>query len=86
MRAMANQASVGGAIPVSRVKIPKPNPFYRARDVKALENFIFYLEQYFKATNMIIEETKMTLATMHLSEDVELWWRFWYLTFKKDVA
>ena len=43
MRAMANQASVGGAILVDRKKIPEPKPFCRAIDVKTLENFIFNL-------------------------------------------
>ncbi|KAA0025392.1 uncharacterized protein E6C27_scaffold1220G00220 [Cucumis melo var. makuwa] len=68
-----------GAISVSRVKIPEPKPFCGARDAKALENYIFDLEQYFKATNTITEETKVTLATMHLSEDAKLWWRSRYV-------
>ncbi|KAA0041498.1 uncharacterized protein E5676_scaffold205G001550 [Cucumis melo var. makuwa] len=75
MQAMANQAPAGGAISVSRVKIPEPKPFYGARDAKALENYIFDLEQYFKATNTVTEEAKVTLATIHLSEDAKLWWR-----------
>ncbi|KAA0037093.1 senescence-specific cysteine protease sag39 [Cucumis melo var. makuwa] len=79
MRAMANQAPAGGAISVSRVKIPEPKPFCAARDAKALENYIFDLEQYFKATNTITEEAKVTLATMHLSEDAKLWWRSRYV-------
>ncbi|KAA0051361.1 uncharacterized protein E6C27_scaffold55G00850 [Cucumis melo var. makuwa] len=44
-------------------------------DAKALENYIFDLEQYFRATNTVTEEAKVTLATMHLSEDAKLWWR-----------
>ena len=39
---LTNQAPVGGAIPVSIIKIPKPKPFYEARDAKTLENFIFF--------------------------------------------
>ncbi|TYK04995.1 senescence-specific cysteine protease sag39 [Cucumis melo var. makuwa] len=79
MRAMANQAPAGGAILVSRVKIPEPKPFCGARDAKALENYIFNLEQYFRATNTITEEAKVTLATMHMSEDAKLWWRSRYV-------
>ncbi|KAA0058240.1 uncharacterized protein E6C27_scaffold274G005650 [Cucumis melo var. makuwa] len=41
-------------------------------DAKALENYIFDLEQYFRATNTVIEEAKVTLATMHLSKDAKL--------------
>ncbi|KAA0061261.1 senescence-specific cysteine protease sag39 [Cucumis melo var. makuwa] len=73
MRGMANQAPVGGAIPVSGVNILKLKPFCKARDAKALENFIFDLEKYFKAINTVTKEVKVTLATMHLSEDAKLW-------------
>ncbi|TYK02736.1 senescence-specific cysteine protease sag39 [Cucumis melo var. makuwa] len=70
---MENQAPTARAILISRIKISEPKPFCRARDAKALENYIFYLEQYFKATNMVTEETKVTLATMHLPKDAKLW-------------
>ncbi|KAA0051479.1 uncharacterized protein E6C27_scaffold55G002480 [Cucumis melo var. makuwa] len=79
MRAMASQAPAGGVISVSKVKVPKPKPFCGVRDAKALENYIFDLEQYFKATNTVTEEAKVTLATMHLSEDAKLWWRSRYV-------
>ncbi|KAA0062485.1 uncharacterized protein E5676_scaffold325G00830 [Cucumis melo var. makuwa] len=79
MRTMANQALTGGAIPVSRVKISEPKPFCEARDVKTLENYIFNIEQYFRAMNTVIKKDKVTLATMHLSEDAKLWWRSWYV-------
>ncbi|TYK11972.1 uncharacterized protein E5676_scaffold177G001560 [Cucumis melo var. makuwa] len=79
MRAMASQAPAGGAISVSKVKVPEPKPFCGVRDAKALENYIFDLEQYFKATNTVTEEAKVTLATMHLSEDAKLWWRSRYV-------
>ncbi|KAA0045197.1 uncharacterized protein E5676_scaffold325G00300 [Cucumis melo var. makuwa] len=73
MRAIVNQAPVGGAIFVNKVKILELKLFCGARDANALENFIFDLEQYFKTTNTVIEEAKMTLTTMHLSEDAKLW-------------
>ncbi|KAA0046992.1 uncharacterized protein E5676_scaffold68G001120 [Cucumis melo var. makuwa] len=79
IRAIVNQAPAGGAISVSKVKILEPNPFCGARDAKALENYIFDLGQYFKATNTVTEEVKVTLATMHLSEDAKLWWRSRYV-------
>ncbi|TYK02127.1 uncharacterized protein E5676_scaffold388G00020 [Cucumis melo var. makuwa] len=79
MRAMANQVSVGGVVPVTKVKVPEPKPFCGVRDAKALENFIFDLEQYFKTTNTVTEEAKLTLATIYLCEDAKLWWRSRYL-------
>ncbi|KAA0050282.1 uncharacterized protein E5676_scaffold3369G00010 [Cucumis melo var. makuwa] len=74
-----SQAPAGGAIPFSRVKIPKPKLLCGARDAKALENYIFDLEQYFRATNTVTEEAKVTPTTMHLSEDAKLWWRSRYV-------
>ncbi|KAA0041739.1 uncharacterized protein E5676_scaffold95G00100 [Cucumis melo var. makuwa] len=73
MRAMANQVPVGGAVPVTKVKVLEPKPFCGVRDAKALENFIFDFEQYFKATNIVIKEAKVTLTTMYLCKDAKLW-------------
>ncbi|KAA0039513.1 senescence-specific cysteine protease sag39 [Cucumis melo var. makuwa] len=73
IRAMTNQAPVREVIPVSKVKIPEP-PSVGKRDAKALENFIFDLEQYFKATNTVTEEAKVTFVMMHLFDDAKLWW------------
>ncbi|KAA0046198.1 uncharacterized protein E5676_scaffold688G00220 [Cucumis melo var. makuwa] len=64
MRAMANQAPAGGAILVSRVKIPEPKPFCGVKDAKALENYIFDLEQYFRATNTFTKEAKEGRCTI----------------------
>ncbi|KAA0065649.1 uncharacterized protein E5676_scaffold772G00170 [Cucumis melo var. makuwa] len=79
MRAMANQVPVGGTVPVTKVKVPEPKRFCGVRDAKALKNFIFDLEQYFKATNTVTEEAKVTLTTMYLCEDAKLWWRSRYM-------
>ncbi|KAA0036720.1 reverse transcriptase [Cucumis melo var. makuwa] len=65
MRAMANQVPVGWAVPITKVKVSEPKPFYGVRDAKALENFI----QEGCCTIDI-----GTLVTMHLCEDAKLWW------------
>ncbi|TYK28632.1 uncharacterized protein E5676_scaffold2030G00580 [Cucumis melo var. makuwa] len=79
MRATANQAPTGGAIPVSRVKIPEPKPFCRAKDAKALENFIFYLKQsrYIdlqegRCTIDTWDALKKELRSQFFSENVEI--------------
>ncbi|KAA0053474.1 uncharacterized protein E6C27_scaffold190G00220 [Cucumis melo var. makuwa] len=76
MRAMENQAPAGGAISVSRMKIPEPKPFCGSRDTKALENYIFDLEQYFRATNTVTEEVKdalkRELRSQFFPENVEI--------------
>lgn len=47
-KAVANTESRPRDVP--ELKIPKPKPFNGARDVKVLENFIWQMEQYFKAS------------------------------------
>lgn len=54
VRVMGNQ--------YNKVKVLKPKPFYGVRDVKVLDKFIFYLEQYFQATNIMGKEAKVTLV------------------------
>ena len=71
---------------MGRIKVPEPKPFCGARDAKALEYFIFDVEQYYKATNTITEEAKVTLAIMHLSEDAKLGGGPDTWTFKKGIA
>ena len=46
-----------------------------ARDAKELENFLFDMEQYFRATRPDSKETKVSIATMYLNGDAKLWWR-----------
>ncbi|KAJ7943087.1 Retrotransposon protein, putative, Ty3-gypsy subclass [Quillaja saponaria] len=62
-----------------RMKVPEPRAFGGARDAKELENFLFDMEQYFRAVRMDSEEAKVTTATMYLAGDAKLWWRTKYV-------
>lgn len=66
MREVGNQAPPWGAVWVqfNKIKTPEPKPLFGVREVKALEKFIFDLEQYFKATGTLTEESKVMMATM----------------------
>ena len=55
-------------------KIPESKAFDGSRNAKELENFIFDMEEYFKATH-IKESDQVTISTMYLSGDAKLWWR-----------
>ncbi|KAK2980750.1 hypothetical protein RJ640_015669 [Escallonia rubra] len=57
-----------------RPRVPQPKSYGGARDAKELENFIFYVEQYFRAIRVDLEETKVSMATMYLVGDAKLWW------------
>ena len=74
VRAMENQNPTRRTSKPNKVKVLEPKPFFGAQDAKALENFIFDLEQYFKAMDTETKEAKVISATMHLAEDAKLWW------------
>ncbi|KAL0379220.1 UNVERIFIED_CONTAM: hypothetical protein Sradi_3227500 [Sesamum radiatum] len=62
----------------ARLWIPEPKAYGGARDVKEVENFLFDMEQYFLAANVVDEERKVLTATMYLTGDAKLWWRTKY--------
>ena len=59
---LMDQTPTGGVARFNKIKVPEPKPFCDVWDAKALENFIFDLEQYFRAraTNAVAEEVKVT--------------------------
>ena len=68
-----NSSSTGDAA-ASKVKVPEPKSFNGSRNAKELENFLWDVEQYFKAAK-VPEREWVTLTSMYLSGDAKLWWR-----------
>lgn len=77
--ALANHPNGGGSCIAGRAfnrpKFPEPKAYGGARDAKELENYLFDMEQYFEATNIGDDATKITTAAMYLSGDAKVWWR-----------
>ncbi|KAL2934734.1 MAGUK p55 subfamily member 7, partial [Bienertia sinuspersici] len=57
------------------VKTPHPKYNDGKRDAKALENFLWDVDNYLKATETAKESQKVDVAAMFLSDDAKLWWR-----------
>ncbi|KAL2925724.1 MAGUK p55 subfamily member 7 [Bienertia sinuspersici] len=57
------------------VKTPHPKYYDGKRDAKALENFLWDVDNYLKATKTTKVSQKVDVAAMFLSEDAKLWWR-----------
>ncbi|CAL5330901.1 unnamed protein product [Camellia sinensis] len=72
-RAFGNAPS--GGVELTRARVPEPRAYDGARDAKELDNFLFDMQQYFKAVKADAEETRISMATMYLSGDAKLWWR-----------
>ncbi|KAK3019826.1 hypothetical protein RJ639_005128 [Escallonia herrerae] len=64
----------GGAEHSSRPRVPEPKSYGGARDAKEVENFLFDIEQYFRAIRVESEATKVSMATMYLVGDAKVWW------------
>ena len=58
----------------TKVKVPKPKPFNGSRSAKDLENFLWDMEQYFKATR-VSDQEMVTITSMYLLGDTRLCWR-----------
>ncbi|URE32274.1 hypothetical protein MUK42_37671 [Musa troglodytarum] len=51
-------------VPPQSLRVPEPHCYGGIRDVKELENFLFDMEQYFRAMRPNSEDTKVSIATM----------------------
>lgn len=72
-KATASGPSGGDGVP-SKLKVPEPKAFKGDRNAKYLENFLWDMEQYFKAAR-VPEDEWVTITTMYLDGDAKLWWR-----------
>ncbi|KAK1379193.1 hypothetical protein POM88_025937 [Heracleum sosnowskyi] len=68
-RAVAG-TSLGGTDGHSKLKIPEPKPFVGSRSAKELENFMWDMEQYFKAAH--IKGDEQVTITSRLWDDQEV--------------
>ena len=60
--------------PASKIKVPEPKCFNGSRNSKELENFLWDMEQYFRAARIPASD-HVTITSMYLSGDAKLWWR-----------
>lgn len=71
-----DHAAIGGSSneDFTKIKVPEPKAFSGARDTKTLENFMWYMDQYFKDVRTS-KEKKVTLVSIYLEGDAKLWLR-----------
>ncbi|KAL9249783.1 hypothetical protein AKJ16_DCAP04423 [Drosera capensis] len=69
----------------SRVDVPRPKAYYGARNAKEIDNFLWSLEQYFKASGITGDAHKIDHATLYLEDTAKLWWRRRYADVEKGV-
>ena len=58
-----------------RVDVPKPKSFAGSRNAREVDNFLWGLDQYFGASGIVEEATKVQTAALYLTDTAMLWWR-----------
>ncbi|KAE8708553.1 Detected protein of unknown function [Hibiscus syriacus] len=75
---LCKRAAVSGSanhVSTPRVECPKPKGFNGARDAKEVENYLWWMEQYFEGIGLNDEAAKVKTAALYLSDTAMLWWR-----------
>ena len=71
------KVDIGGGVlamtPGPRMDVPKPKEFKGARSAKEVDNFLWGMERYFRASNITVDATKVSTASMYLVDIVLLW-------------
>ena len=65
-RAIAQGPTITSVSSPSRIDVPKPKTYSGARNAKELDNFLWSLEQYFKALSIVEDAKKIDAATLYL--------------------
>ena len=68
---------IGGGVlamtPTHWVDVLKPKEFKDMRSAKKVDNFLWGMERYFKASNIIVDATKINTTSMYLIDIALLW-------------
>lgn len=59
-----------------QVDIPKPKECKGSWVTKDVDNFVWYIGQYFRATGPTDGALRVTTAAMYLVDDALLWWHY----------
>ncbi|GKB74461.1 putative retrotransposon gag domain, aspartic peptidase domain protein, partial [Tanacetum coccineum] len=58
-----------------KIDVPKPSPFVGKREARAVDDFLWEMEQYLKGVNVVDDASKIKMATRYLKDTATLWWR-----------
>ncbi|KAF2299384.1 hypothetical protein GH714_031787 [Hevea brasiliensis] len=63
------------ATPTGRVEVPKPSVFKGVRNAREIDNFLWALDQFFRALGVEEDSRKVDNAPLFLAESAMVWWR-----------
>ncbi|KAK8325006.1 hypothetical protein V6Z12_A11G022100, partial [Gossypium hirsutum] len=71
--ALGNEG-LAAVTPKPSVDVPKPKEFKGTRSAREVDNFLWGVEQYFRAKGIADDATKVITAAMYLTDIALLWW------------
>ncbi|GKE16523.1 putative retrotransposon gag domain, nucleotide-binding alpha-beta plait domain protein [Tanacetum coccineum] len=58
-----------------KIDVPKPSPFVGKREARAVDDFLWEMEQYLEGVNVVDDASKIKMVTRYLKDTGALWWR-----------
>ena len=58
-----------------KIDVPKPSPFVGKREARAVDDFLWEMEQYLEGVKITDDDSKIKMATRYLKDTAALWWR-----------
>ncbi|KAK8264107.1 hypothetical protein V6Z12_D12G086400 [Gossypium hirsutum] len=74
-KAALGNEGLAAVAPKPNVDVPKPKEFKGTRFARDVDNFLWGIEQYFRAKGIMKDATKVPTAAMYLTNVALLWWR-----------
>nr|GEW24303.1 putative retrotransposon Gag domain, aspartic peptidase domain protein [Tanacetum cinerariifolium] len=69
-----------------KLDVPKPSPFVGKREARAVDDFLWEMEQYLEGVNLVDDASKIKMATRYLKDTAALWWRRRYGDIERGTA
>nr|GFA05301.1 hypothetical protein [Tanacetum cinerariifolium] len=69
-----------------KIDVPKPSPFVGKREARAVDDFLWEMEQYLKGVNVVDDASKIKMATRYLKDTTTSWWRRRYEDIDRGTA
>ncbi|GJV01077.1 putative retrotransposon gag domain, aspartic peptidase domain protein [Tanacetum coccineum] len=69
-----------------KIDVPKPSPFVGKREARAVDDFLWEMEQYLEGVNVVDDASKIKMATRYLKDTAALWWRRRYGDIERGTA
>ncbi|GJV02082.1 putative retrotransposon gag domain, aspartic peptidase domain protein [Tanacetum coccineum] len=69
-----------------KIDVPKPSPFVGKREARAVDDFLWEMEQYLEGVNVVDHASKIKMETRYLKDTAALWWRRRYGDINRGTA